>query len=46
MDNNCTLCLFVFFMQSPKFRFYKILIDGKDEYIITYIFFLCKFLCS
>ena len=26
-------------MQSPKFRFYKILIDGKDEYTITYIFF-------
>ena len=39
MDNNYTLCLFVFSMQSPKFRFYKILIDGKDECTITYIFF-------
>lgn len=39
MDNNYTLCLFVFFMQSPKFRFYKTLVGGKDEYTITYIFF-------
>lgn len=31
MDNNYTLCLFVFFMQSPKFRFYKTLVGGKDE---------------